>query len=247
MRPDERETILYGLNPIFETLRAGRRTVYRAALNETSASQPRLRKLAALFEERGIPVTWTDKGKLADLCGSRDHQGAIIACSPYPYEAFEALLSEHRLVLLDNIEDPHNIGAILRTCEVLGYRAVCLPQSGSPRVYPSVVKVSAGASEHLRIACDRKANQYVRSARESGYSVLSLDGKGPVTLADCARDLPPRTLLVIGGEDRSVGQYILNESDRIVRIEQSGLVNSLNSSVAAAIALYALRGSESGR
>jgi 23S rRNA (guanosine2251-2'-O)-methyltransferase len=233
---------VYGLNPAFELLLSGRRAVYRATVNSSSASAPRMKKLLELLAKRGVPCELVEKGRLFDLCRSHDHQGVVLAVDGYPYATLEDMLGEPRILLLDNIEDVHNVGAILRSAEVFGYRAVCLPARGTPGVYPSVVKISAGASEHLLIAHNRSANQYARAAAEAGYSIAVLDAKGDVELAELARQPFERMMLVIGGEDKSVGQFILNMADCVVRIGQRGRIGSLNASVSAAIALHALQG-----
>ncbi|NQU11962.1 RNA methyltransferase [bacterium] len=231
---------LYGLNPAFEVLRAGRRTVHRAFLHGATAGQPRLAKLSELLQSRSVPVERRDKGQLADLCRSRDHQGAVLEASLYPYVAVEDLLSRARLLLLDNVEDPHNVGAILRSAEVFGFRSVLLARRGVPEIYPSVVKVSAGATEFLEISRDLAANGYVRRALEAGYEVAALDHRGQQDITALQGTAIEKLLLVVGGEDRSVGQYILNNAQHVLRIPQRGQVNSLNASVAVGIALFAL-------
>jgi 23S rRNA (guanosine2251-2'-O)-methyltransferase len=148
-----------------------------------------------------------------------------------------------RLLLLDNVEDPHNVGAILRTAEIFGFNSVFLSRKGVPEIYPSVVKVSAGATEFLDIAKDASANIYVRRAQDKGYQVAALDGSGPVDMGEAHARLTGNFLVVVGGEDAGVGQFILNTADFVVSIGQRGRINSLNASVAAAIALYALGGS----
>lgn len=233
---------IYGINPAFETLIAGRRTVHAALLQDGFEKNKRLAKLAALLRERNVPIDTAHKGKLQQAANSRDHQGVVLRASPYPYvDPDDLLTGDDPVILLDNMEDPHNIGAILRSAEVLGYRKVLLPDKGTPEIYPSVVKVSAGAGEHLLIARRGSANKYVQTARERGYMIIALDGRGEEPLEDAREKLRSPWLLVIGGEDRSVGQYILNEADMTVRIEQRGKIGSLNASVAAGIAMDRLR------
>jgi len=232
---------VYGVNPAFELLRGGKRRVFRAYVNQSSVKSPRMKKLLTFLERNKVPVELLEKGRLFDMCRSHDHQGVVVETEPYPYVPMEELLDRDRLLLLDNIEDPHNLGAILRTAEVLGYDAVCLPTKGVPGIYPSVVKVSAGATEHLSIARHRNANQYARQAADAGFTLMALDAKGDTPLSAIMEKRIARFLLVIGGEDKSVGQFILNMADYTVRIEQSGRIGSLNASVSAAIALHALQ------
>jgi 23S rRNA (guanosine2251-2'-O)-methyltransferase len=233
---------IYGINPAFEVVRAGRRTVYEAYLNKAASNQPRIRKLSQYLERMNVPIQWVDKGRLNDLASSRDHQGAVLKVKPYSYQSSETFWDRPRILLLDNVEDPHNIGGILRSAEIFGFHTVLLSLKGVPEIYPSVVKVSAGATEFLDIAKDATANHYVQTAKERGYQVVALDGSGETDIHEVRDKLSGKVLVVIGGEDRSVGQFILNQADFVAAIPQKGRINSLNASVAAGIALFALHG-----
>ena len=232
---------LYGLNPAFECLRAGRRTVLEAFINEKTAESARLKTLQRLLQERGIHINTVDKGRLHQLTGSSEHQNVALKVSRYPYVDHDECLQAERVLLLDNVEDPHNVGAILRSAEVFGFHHILLPTRGVPEVYPSVSKVSAGAVEFLNIAHDCSAVTYVQKALEKGYTVAALDAKGKTRLDTFAQDVPLPILVVIGGEDKGVGQFILNNASVTLSIPQSGHINSLNASVAASLTLYALR------
>lgn len=235
-----RHEYVYGINPAFEVLRGGKRKVHEAFLNEHAQDNPRLKKLAQFLQTRMVPIEWVTKQRIFELAESKDHQGAVLKTEPYPYARAEDLYDRERLLLLDNTEDPHNTGAIIRCADVFGYHAILAPLKGVPEVYPSVVKVSAGATEHLDIAREGSANQHMMKARETGHVVVALDAKGTIDLRDLAPSLPSRHLLVIGGEAKAVSQFILNEADHIASIPQQGKINSLNASVAAGIAMYAL-------
>ncbi len=231
---------VYGINPAFEVLRGGKRRVYQAFLNENARDNPRLKKLATFLASRETPIDWVSKQRIFELSESKDHQGAVLKTDPYPYVSADSLYERERLLLLDNTEDPHNTGAIIRCADVFGYHAILAPLKGVPEVYPSVVKVSAGATEHLDIAREGSANQHMRKAVETGHVVVALDAAGSMELAAAAAILPARHLLVIGGEAKAVSQFILNSADYVVRIPQQGKINSLNASVAAGIAMFAL-------
>ena len=231
---------VYGLNPAFEVLRAGKRKVFAAYANEGMQKNPRIKKLTRLLDSENVELEWTDKGRLMQLSGSREHQGVVLKTSLYPYVEFDELLDAPRLLLLDNLEDPHNVGAILRSAEVFGFTSVCLPKKGVPEIYPSVVKVSTGATEFMKICRSHSANNYASRAAQEGYRIVALDMAGKMNLRDVAIANYEKIVLVIGGEDRSVGQYILNMADDIVGIRQQGRVNSLNASVAAGIAMFEL-------
>ena len=244
-----RTEYIYGINPVFEVLRGKRRTIHQVYLSTSSSGNPRLKKLCNQLERNEIPVEWVDKGRVIDLSGTRENQGVVAKATVYPYCSFEALLESNRLLLLDNVEDPHNVGAILRSAEIFGFHHVLLPSKGVPEIYPSVLKVSAGATEFLNIARESSSNTYVRKAAESGFKILALDRGGESTMEQVAPGEEDKILLVVGGEDKAVGQFILNMADHVIGIHQRGKVNSLNASVAAGIAMYALgpRGSHLGK
>lgn len=232
---------VYGINPAFEIMKAKRRQIIRIFLSESAKGNPRIVKIAELCNKRQIPMEWQEKGRLISMCESRDNQGVVVCCSPYPYVPSKEMGQPPRILLMDNLEDPQNVGAILRSAEIFGFSEVFLPLKGTPGIYPSVVKASAGASEHLRIARDRNANQYLKLAKQLGYKIAALDGAGKVELDELAGNAPEKLMLVIGGEDKGVGQFILNEADYVVKLPQIGYINSLNASVAAGVAMYALR------
>jgi 23S rRNA (guanosine2251-2'-O)-methyltransferase len=242
--PDE---YIYGLNPAFEVARAGRRPIRRALLEPGDRPGGRVRALRALLERAGVPIEAADKGALFRAAGTREHQGVALLAGPYPYAAFESLLAEPRLLLIDNVEDPQNVGAMLRSAEAFGWNAVLLPNRGVPRVYPSVLKASAGAAEHLRIAQDRSATGYVKVLLERGFDLVALDAAGRESVEALRLD-PGRSLaLVIGGEHLAVGRHILNQARHVVAIPQQGRVGSLNASVAAGLAMFLLRGQGQAR
>ena len=232
---------IYGINPTFELVRAGKRKIYEAYLNKAVARQPRIQKLSQYLEKMDIPIQWVDKQRVMDLSGSRDHQGVVLETTSYPYQPSDTLWGKSRLLLLDNLEDPHNVGAILRSAEIFGFNSVLLSKKGVPDIYPSVVKVSAGATEFLNISKDASANSYVRTAQDKGYQIVALDKSGTVDIRTVRVKLSDKVLIVIGGEDKSVGQFILNAANFVVSIGQQGEINSLNASVAAGIFLFALQ------
>jgi len=237
------DDIIYGVNPAFETILAGRRKIYQACLGRQALRNPRIQTLSVLCKKRGIPVEIHEKGRLIHLaCGSRDHQGVVLKTAPYPYASFaETVAAATRLLLLDNIEDPQNVGAILRSAEVLGFRNILLPQKGVPGIYASVAKASAGATEHLRIVREMNATQYAKRLLPENWRILALDASGDMAPRDCSTEADHKILLVIGGENKGVRQFILNSAHAVLRIPQHGRINSLNASAAAAIAMYALR------
>lgn len=206
---------------------------------DEGAGGDRLQGVRREAERRGVPVRRVSKQELFNRCQTRQHQGVVLHASAYPYaELDDEVFRRPRLLLLDNIEDPRNAGAILRSADIFGFDTVLFPLRGGSQVYPSVVKTSAGASEHLRIVRAANSNRYVLRAREAGYRIIALDMKGQTPIGEAPVQDGRPLLLVIGGEDKRIGQFILNEADQVLRIPQQGHVTSLNASVAAAIALF---------
>lgn len=238
----ETEDRLYGLHPVLEALKANRRSVQDLLVDEKAPSD-RFREIRRMAESRSVAVHLCSKHDLFEACGSRQHQGVVLICSPFPYTLFsDEVFEEPRLLMLDNLEDPRNTGAILRSADLFGFHTVLLPKKGGAGVYPSVVKTSAGASEHLRVVRDANSTTYFKRAASAGYRTVALDAAGSTPLSDIpAQDGRP-LFLILGGEDKRIGQYILNSADVIARIPQDGHVNSLNASVAAGIALFHFSG-----
>jgi len=234
---------VYGINPCFEVVRGGKRKIFQAYIGEKSVKNPRIKKLVEFLTKNEIPLEWTNRERLNQLSGATDHQGAVLRASVYKYDFFDEIIGAQRILLLDNVEDPHNVGAIIRSAEIFGFHTILMPVKGVPEIYPSVIKVSAGASEHVKIIRESSSNSYVRRLQdEHGYKVVALDEKGTVTINEAATIINGPVLLVIGGEDKSVGQFIINRADLVASIEQFGKINSLNASVAASIAMFVLGG-----
>lgn len=235
---------LYGLHPVQEALRAGRRRV-EGVWVDGNAPAGRFRAIREVAAKAGIQVRETTKQDLFKRCGTRHHQGVVLEAGPFPHTPMDdAVFERKRLLLLDNIEDPRNAGAILRSADLFGFHTVLMPMKGGSGVYPSVVKTSAGASEHLDIVRDANTPAYFKRARKAGYRTVVMDMHGDTELREVPAEFGRPLLLVQGGEDKRVGQYLLNEADIVARIPQHGHVNSLNASVAAGIALYHFSGGD---
>jgi len=235
------QNFVYGINSAFEAIRAGKRNITTAMISASSLKNPRIKKLITVLDKNDIPYTTEEKGRLIDSCGSHDHQGVVLFCSPFKYSNIEDVLTHNRVILLNNVEDPQNVGAVLRSAEVFGFKGVLLPEKGTPEVYPSVVKVSAGATEYLDVCRHGGVTSYLSKAKDEGYTIVSLDGKGDKSFEDVTAEAPEKVLLILGGENKGVGQFVLNSSDFVVGIDQKGKINSLNASVAAGIAMAFLK------
>lgn len=238
METESTEETIYGIHPVREALRTGRRPSVELQLDQKAPGE-RFRPLVALANQAGVRVHTCSRHDLFLSCGSKQHQGAVLVSSSFPYTPLtDEIFERPRLLLLDNIEDPRNAGAILRSAHLFGFQTILLPLKGGTGIYPSVVKTSAGASEHLDVVRAANSTKYFQRARKTGYRTVVMDMKGDVPLRDVPVDDPRPLLLVMGGEDKRVGRFLLNEADIVARVPQHGGVNSLNVSVAAGIALY---------
>ncbi|NPA26805.1 MAG: 23S rRNA (guanosine(2251)-2'-O)-methyltransferase RlmB [Chloroflexi bacterium] len=232
---------LYGFHAVHEALRAGRRAFYALWLAE-GLHPERAWVLQTLAAQRRVPVEVRPKDALTRVTGTRHHQGVALKVGPYPYVAFEDLLANlphdepALLLMLDQIQDPRNFAALLRTAEAVGVHGVIIPKRGQVGVTPTVVHVSAGAAEHLAIARYNLA-QAITRVQAAGLWVYGLDAAPqaqPITTVDLRGPLA----WVVGSEGQGLRRLVRERCDARVRLPMRGRVASLNASVAGAIALY---------
>lgn len=226
--------ILYGRNPVREALR-GPRSVSRIWATQATEKEPWLRELAA-----GTPIDRANTDELASLAGTPDHQGVVAEVSEYNYADVNQLLrDDDALVLvLDEIQDPHNLGALARVAESAGASGMVIADRRSADVTATVAKSSAGAIEHLRIARVGNINDFLVSAKEAGAWVYGAAADG-----DMAYDQPDYTgkvVMVVGSEGKGMRPKVAKNCDALVSIPQRGKVDSLNVSTATAVLIYAV-------
>ncbi len=233
---------LYGKNPILEALRAGRRKFHRFFHLSTAKSDPQLEEALAQFRHLGVRCgavgrDWFE-GKLPGLLT----QGWVAETGEYPYVELEALLpklSEKQtalLLALDQIQDPQNLGAILRSAEGCGVDGVLICTDRATHVTPAVCKASAGASEHLRVAKVVNLARAIEACKEAGFWSVgtSLDATGDAL----GFDWPAKTLLVLGSEGKGMRRLIHEKCDFLIRLPLLGKISSLNVASTAAVCLY---------
>jgi 23S rRNA (guanosine2251-2'-O)-methyltransferase len=224
--------ILYGRNPIREALRAGRRPVHRVWATRGAAAEPWLREVDVV-EARPEDIT--------ARAGTDAHQGLCAEAGPYPYADEAELLGREDplLVVLDELQDPQNLGAICRTAECVGADGVVIPERRSAEVTPAVCKASAGAVEHLAIARVRNVADFLGTAKQAGCWCY-----GAAADREAAEYLEPDysggCVLVIGAEGRGLRPRVAGACDLLVALPLRGRVQSLNASAAAAALLYGI-------
>jgi 23S rRNA (guanosine2251-2'-O)-methyltransferase len=222
--------IVYGRNAVKEALR-GKRTVRRVIADQNAA-----RDLQFL---RRVDYEVAHPRKLEEMCGSPDHQGVIAEASDYPYADAKSLLEPDQtlIIVLDEVTDPRNLGAVCRVAEVAGANGVVIPERRSADVTPVVCKTSAGAVEHLPVAKTRNVSDYLRDAKDAGAWVYGADASGQPYQSF---DYSGKTVLVLGAEGRGIRPGVAKACDALVSLPVRGKVESLNVSAAAAALVYGI-------
>ncbi len=176
--------------------------------------------------------------KLAARCGSPDHQGVVAEVDPYPYVGGEELLAAggSLIVVLDQVQDPRNLGAVCRSAEVAGAAGVVIPDRRAATVTAAAAKASAGAVEHLRIARVRNVSDWIASAKDAGFWVWGADGSADT--APWQVDLTGSSVIVMGTEEKGLRPRVAASCDGLVAIPQAGKTGSLNVSAAAAVLIF---------
>ena len=225
--------LVYGRNATRELYR-GPRQVLEAWVTERAAAQ----------------IPWLDVGPraqikpervLSEAAGTRDHQGIVAWCEPFRYaDAYELVKTDSPLlVCLDQVTDPHNLGAVIRSAEGAGATAVIVPAHGSVRVTPVVCRSSAGAVEHLPVAVVPNLARYLADIKGQSLWAYAADSEGSIPMWDA--DLTGGIALVLGAEGKGVRPLVRRTCDGVIAIPLAGKVGSLNVSVAAALLLYEAR------
>lgn len=234
------ERLVLGPRAVRETLQSRRTEVHLVYVQRDGRVD--LSALADDARRRGYRVEPRDRAELDALAGAERHQGAIAVVGAYPYVPLEAILTEAPapplLLALDQITDPHNFGALIRSAVVFGVDGIVTLTNRAAPVTAAVVRTSAGATEHARIARVVNLARALAFLADEGLQVVGLDGAGPVRI-DSLPDAPTGRVLVVGAEGKGLRRLVRERCELLARIPQSGPVASLNASVAGAIAMYA--------
>ena len=194
------------------------------------------KEIIKFIQDNKISYSVTDSKNMDGMVEGR-HQGIIAVIDDYEYVDYKTMLSENVVVMLDHLEDPHNFGAIIRTCEAAGIKSIIIPKDRSVSVTSTVMKTSAGALEHVNIAMVNNLVNVIDDFKDNGFFVYAadMDGENYKNV-----DFANKVLLIIGSEGNGVGRLVKKNCDQILAIPMSGHVNSLNASVAAAILIYGI-------
>lgn len=240
-RPSKTNSLLYGVNPIIEALRAGR--VPEVITIADSARDDRLRELIELARQRGIRINHARRADLDREVGNSHHQGVTALIAAPRYTEVDDLLDAigdpqppPLLLVLDGIEDPRNLGAILRTAECAGASGVILPERRAAGLNETVAKASAGAVEYLPVARVTNLSVLIRQLKERNVWVIGTAADAETSYSEWDWTRP--SAIVLGGEGSGLHRLVRENCDALVRIPVRGRIESLNVSVAAGIILY---------
>ena len=234
--------IIYGIHPVRESLRAGRRHIYEVYLDKEKKSA-HFSLIKSMATSRHVPLKLIGANNFSSLINAAGHQGAAARVGGYPqitvadiFKAVEAREDQPFLLMLDNLQDPQNLGAIIRTAVCVGIDGIILPKDRCVSPTPAVCKASAGALEHVRLSRVTNLVQTIKFCKDRGLWIMGLDGEAGQSIY--ASDLTGAVALVLGGEQKGLRPVVKKNCDFLISIPQQGPIDSLNASVAAAIAMY---------
>ena len=231
--------IIFGRNPVREALNSNRvKAIY---LNSGFSHN----EILTLISQNNLKINYTTNKELDSLSNGGVHQGVVAIIKDYEYWSLDSILDKVKkqkkpvFVILDGIEDTHNLGAILRCADIFDVTAVIISKHNQVPLNATVAKTSAGAINYVPVCLVGNLNQTIERLKEEGFWVVSTDGSAKTEYQELKYDF--KVALVIGSEGQGVSRLVLNNSDYIVKIPQYGHVNSLNASVAAGILLAKIR------
>lgn len=230
---------IYGLLPVLEALRAGSRRIERVIIAE-GARHERLAELIASARRAGVPLRREPRAALNRLSGNANHQGVLAIVSAASYadegEVLSAISATTIFILLDGVEDPHNLGAIIRTAECAGASAVIIPERRAAHITETVVKTSAGAVEYLPVARVTNLASFIEQLKKLNVWVVGVEGSSEMAYTEF--DYSGPVALVFGSEGHGLHRLVRERCDAVVSIPMLGRINSLNVSVAVGVVLF---------
>jgi 23S rRNA (guanosine2251-2'-O)-methyltransferase len=227
-------SVLSGIHPVLEALRAGR--PLDRVLIAQGAGGSRLQEVIDLARRAHVPVRFEPRNALDRLAGSPAHQGIVAMGAAQKYADLDKAASGELVVVLDGVEDPHNLGAIIRTAHAAGAASIVIPERRAASVTDVVAKAAAGALEHLPVARVTNINRTLEDLKKRGFWIYGLDERGEQSYDRVDYGAP--TCFVLGGEGKGLHDQVRNHCDQLIRIPMAGKISSLNGSVAAGVVLF---------
>ena len=249
MEKEQGNNVIAGRNPVTEVIRSGREVDrLLVAHGQTGGS---VAAIIAKCKDRGILVKEVSPSKLDYLTGGANHQGVAVLIATQEYSTVEDILNYAKeknekpfIIVCDEIEDPHNLGAIIRTAEATGVHGIIIPKRRSASLNVTVAKAASGALEYMKVARVTNISNEIERLKSEGIWVFGADMDGEdysLTDFDCP------CALVIGNEGKGIGSLVAKKCDKIVSLPMMGQINSLNASVAAGVLMYAVVKSRTGK
>ena len=236
-----REDLIIGRNAAMEALKSNK--TIEALYVTNGPKEGSINAIINLEKDKKIVIKEVDKKKLDLMAAGNVHQGVIARITPYEYFEVKDILEDAKqkneapfIIILDELEDPHNLGSIVRTAETCGVHGIIIPKRRNVGVTPTVYKSSAGAIEHVKIAKVTNINNTIDELKEEGVWVYGADIEGKEYSYEV--DFSGPCALIIGSEGRGISKLTLKKCDKLVKIPMIGKINSLNASVAGGIMMY---------
>lgn len=235
--------IIYGKNSVFEFLKERQNEIFEIILTENS-NYLNNKDILRATENNSVKLTILPKEKFSNLCSNKNHQGILAKIKDFEYSDLKSVIQKAKsqkqnlfLLILDHIEDPHNLGAILRTAEFLGVHGVVIPKNRACDITPTVIKVSSGASRNIEVVKVTNLGRTIEDLKKKGVWVVGADGDSNQPIYD--EQLSNIDIaVVIGNEGKGLQAKIKEKCDFLLSIPRSGMIDSLNASVASGIFLY---------
>ena len=222
---------IYGRKPVIDAIDSGV-TIYKAYIVKQKSKI--VEEIITKLKKSNVEINFVDKRFFDKI--DMNHQGVMVEAESFKYKDLSQLDKYQRLIILDQIEDPHNLGAIIRSAESFGFDGVIIPERRSASVSPIVYKTSAGAINNINIIMVKNTNRAIEKIKEAGFWVYGLAGEASSEIDKV--DLKGKVCLVVGNEGRGLSRLVRENCDILINIPMKGFVNSLNASVASAIAMY---------
>ena len=232
---------IVGRNPVYEVLRANRRHSFRLKISQSAGEKGRLAEILLLSTKQKVPVDRVNRDQI-DPFGS-NHQGVALEVSAYPYQTIHDIIDcaserdeDPFILILDTLQDPQNLGTLLRTSEIVGVHGILLPLRRTATITPAVVSASSGACEHLLVS-QTNLHQAINLLKDEGVWVVGLDGSPQAKTPSQIR-LDGPLAFVVGSEGWGMRPLIRKTCDLLLKLPMRGQVDSLNAAVAGSVALY---------
>lgn len=224
---------IYGRKPVLDSLDTDIK-IYKAYIQKQNSKL--VDTIIKKLEEKNIEISFVDKRFFDKI--DVNHQGVMLEVESFKYATMDDVKDANRLIILDKIEDPHNLGAIIRSAESFGFDGVIIPERRSASVTSTVYKTSAGAINNIKVIRVTNLTRTIKDLKDMGFWIYGLAGEADSDISKA--DLKGKVTLVIGNESEGISRLVRENCDMLINIPMLGKVNSLNASVAAGISMYEL-------